>query len=172
LKPVSITNWYTKGCSEACCFTVRGIPVGMAKFLVLFLLCLTLMACTNSKQDQCVAIRKAIKAEMVAAKEVAAKLRDPQALAAHAGFLANTISELRAVQIEDAALKQAVLTYINAVGKLAEGYLKAAEGLKLLAKGEYKAAGDEMSGPGSGLVIYGTIVDSIRIRIAYECNKP
>ena len=148
------------------------IPVGIAKFLIPVLLYLTLTACTNSKQDQCVAIRKAIKAEMIATKEVAGNLRDPQTLTAHAGFLANTITELRKIQIEDAALKQAVLTYINGVEKLAEGYLKAAEGLKLLAKGEYQAAGDKMPGPGSGLVIYGTIVDSIRIRIADECNKP
>jgi hypothetical protein len=148
------------------------IPVKMAKLLVPLLLYLTPTACTNSKQDQCVAIRKAIKAEMIATKEVAAKLRDPQALTAQAGFLKTTITELQKVQIEDAALKQAVQTYINAVTKLAEGYHEAAEGLKLLAKGEYQAAGDKMPGPGSGLVIYGTIVDSTRIRIADECNKP
>jgi hypothetical protein len=29
-----------------------------------------------------------------------------------------------------------------------------------------------MPGAGSGLIVYGTIVDSTRIRIADECNKP
>ena len=132
----------------------------------------TLAGCTNDKENQCVAIRKAIKAEMTTTKEVAEKMRDPQALTTHAEFLKTTIGELQKVKIEDAALKQAVQTYINAVEKLAEGYQQAAEGLKLAAKGDLKAAGDKMPGPASGMVIYGTIVDSTRVRIADECNKP
>ncbi len=142
------------------------------KWLVPVLLCATLAACTNSKENQCATLRKALRIEMATTKEIAAKLRDPQALAAHAEFLKATIADLRKLKIEDAALGQAVATYLGAVTKLAEGYRKAAEGLKLLAKADYQAAGDKMPGPGSGLVIYGTIVDSTRIRIADECNKP
>ena len=142
------------------------------KWLVPVLLCATLAACTNSKENQCATLRKAIRTEMATTKEIAAKLRDPVALSAHAEFLKATIAELRKLQIEDAALGHAVATYLNAVTKLAEGYQKAAEGLKLLAKGDYQAAGDKMPGAGSGLVIYGTIVDSSRIHIADECNKP
>jgi hypothetical protein len=141
------------------------------KWMVLFLLCAALAACTNSKENQCAALRKSLRAEMAATKELAAKMRDPAALTAHAVFLKATIADLRKLKIEDAALGHAVATYLNAVTKLSEGYKKAAEGLKLLAKGDYKAAGDKMPGPGSGLVIYGTIVDSSRIHIADECNK-
>ena len=129
----------------------------MRRFLVPILLGLTMLACTNSKENQCAAIRKAIRAEMVATKEVASKMRDPQALGAHAEFLTTTISGLRKLEIKDPALKQAVVTYSNAVEKLAEGY---------------QAAGDKLPGPGSELMIYGTIVDSSRIRIADECNLP
>jgi hypothetical protein len=147
------------------------ISVKIVGFMGPLLLCMALSACTNTKKDRCVTIRKVIKTEMTTTKEVAEKLRDPQALTAHAEFLKTTIAELQKVKIEDAALKQAVQTYINGVEKLAEGYKQAAEGLKLADKGDLKAAGDKMPGPASGLVIYGTIVDSTRIRIADECNK-
>ncbi len=148
------------------------ISVKIIGFLGPLLLSITLLGCTNDKENQCVAIRKAIKAEMTTTKEVAEKMRDPQALKTHAEFLKTTIGELQKVKIEDTALKQAVQTYINAVEKLAEGYQQAAEGLKLAAKGDLKAAGEKMPGPASGMVIYGTIVDSTRVRIADECNKP
>ena len=109
---------------------------------------------------------------LAATKEMAGKMRDPEALAAHAAFLDGTIGELRGLAIEDPALNKAVATYLNALEKLAGGYRKAADGLKLLHKGDYKGAGDEMAGTGSGLVMYATIVDSSRIRIADACNEP
>jgi len=146
--------------------------VKLKSILVPLLLSIILAGCTNDKENQCVAIRKAIKAEMTTTKEVAEKMRDPQALTTHAEFLKTTISELKKVKIEDAALKQAVQTYMNALEKLADGYKKAAEGLELAKKGDLKAAGEKMPGPASDLVMYGTIVDSTRIRIADECNKP
>jgi hypothetical protein len=144
----------------------------MMKPWALVLLCLTLTACTNSKENRCATLRKVIRAEMAATKDIADKWRDPQALAAHSKILGSTITELRNLEIKDAALKQAVVTYLNALEKLAEGYQQAAEGLKLMNKGDYQAASDKMPGAGSGLIVYGTIVDSTRIRIADECNKP
>lgn len=128
--------------------------------------------CTNTKENRCATLRKAIRAEMEATREMASRMRDPEALAAHAAFLDSTIGELRGLAIEDAALKKAVATYLNALGKLAGGHRKAADGLKLLHKGDYKRAGDQMAGAGSGLVMIATIVDSLRIRIADACNEP
>jgi hypothetical protein len=119
--------------------------------LLIALLCLSAIACSKSKQDQCVSIRRVIKTEMVATKEIAGK-SDPTALKAHAELLKDTEKNLRTMEIEDEKLYKTVFTYLTAIKKLAESC--------------------EKPGDGTDRISYATILTAARKHIADVCNQP
>jgi len=146
------------------------MPTNRIAFLVF--LVLLAFGCSKSKRNQCNTIRTKASIEMKATETIATQLSNPQALAGHVELLKTTAEELSKLEIEDPNLKNAALDYCKALRGLASGYQKATAGLKAQGQGDLEKAADENLGAGAEMVVYGTMLNASRKRIAEICSKP
>jgi predicted RNase H-like nuclease (RuvC/YqgF family) len=82
----------------------------------------TLVACGTLRADLCATVYARTLEEERTTEEVPRHLSDPQACALRAERLRRLVGELRALEIRDATLRQAVERYLNEVEELAKGY--------------------------------------------------
>ena len=140
-----------------------------ARGFVCLALAMALVACNSRKAEQCARLRTALLAQARMHDELSEHVRDASTCEAQALNLKARVAELRALQVSDRALADALRHYLTGMEGLAEAYDRAAQAHRARENGT-KAT--ELQDLAASLLAHADAVDRAGLSLLHVCRGP
>jgi len=135
-------------------------------------LAVTLLSCNSRKAELCARLRTALLAQARTYDELSEHLRDAGACEAQALRLKAQVAELRALQVSDAALADALRHYLAGVESLADAYGQVARAHRFRASGAGDSPVTELQVHAARLLAHSGAVDRAGLSLLHLCRGP
>lgn len=127
---------------------------------------MALVACSPRKAEHCARLRTVLLAQARMHDEFSEHLRDARACETQALYLKARVAELRALQVSDAALAEALRHYLTGMEGLAEAYGRAARAH------QNGTGAAELQSLAASLLAHADAVDRAGLSLLHACRGP
>jgi hypothetical protein len=130
----------------------------------------TLVSCDSRKADLCARIHTVLLAQTRALDEIPEHLRRPEQCDTQAQRLRERVAELRALEVHDARLAEALGRYTQDVETLADAYTRVAAVHRSRPDGAVDASTGELVSLGAQLMVHAQAVDQTGHALRQFCD--
>lgn len=139
--------------------------------LVCLALAMALASCGARRAELCARLRTALLAQARTHAELSEHLRDAKSCEAQALRLQAQVAELRALQVSDTALADALRLYLTGVEDLAEAYGRAAQAHRTRTGGSEETTLTELQALTVKLLAHADAVDRASLSLLNLCQR-
>jgi hypothetical protein len=132
---------------------------------------MALVSCGARRAELCARLRTALLAQARTHAELSEHLRDAKSCEAQALRLQAQVAELRALQVSDPALADALRHYLTGIEHLAAAYGRAAQAHRTRTAGSGDATLTELQALTASLLAHADAVDRASLSLLHLCQR-